>query len=222
MNNLLKKTIIGFIQLIAGLGIMLFVPAWTFDFWQAWIYLFIYATAIVLILVYLYKNDTKLLERRLNRAEKEKNQKGIQLCIYITYIGVFILSSLDHRFLWSHVSFSVVMSGDVLVAFGYLIIFIVLKENAFAAATIEVTPDQKVISTGPYAIIRHPMYSGAIVLLFGTPLALGSWWGLLAFILITFFIVRRLLDEEKFLFQSLSGYKEYCQKIRYRLLPFIW
>ncbi len=222
MNNVARKTTIGIIQLIIGLGILLFVPAWTIDFWQAWVYLFIFGTSIVLIFAYLYKNDPKLLERRLNRTEKEKSQKLIQFYIFITYISVFILSSFDHRFLWSDVPFLVVMIGDVLVALGYLIIFIVLKENTFAAATIEVTPGHKVISTGPYAIVRHPMYLGAIVILFGTPLALGSWWGLLIFIPLTFIIVWRLLDEEKFLSQGLSGYKEYCQKIRYRLVPFIW
>ena len=221
MNNLARKTIIGFIQLIIGLGIMLFVPAWTIDFWQAWVYLFVFGTSVVLIFTYLYKHDPKLLERRFNRIEKEKSQQGIQLYIFITYIAVFILSSLDHRFLWSDVPFLVVMAGDVLVALGYLIIFIVLKENPFAATTIEVTSDHKVISTGPYAIIRHPMYSGAIVMLFGTPLALGSWWGLLMFIPITFIIAWRLLDEEKFLSQSLPGYKEYCQKVRYRLVPWL-
>jgi len=222
MNNLARKTIIGFIQLIIGLWIMLFVPAWTIDFWQAWVYLFIFGTSVALIFAYLYKNNPRLLERRLNRTEKEKSQQRIQLYIFITYITVFILSSLDHRFLLSDVPLLVVMEGEVLVALGYLIIFIALKENPFAATTIGVTSDHKVISTGPYAIIRHPMYLGAIVMLFGTPLALGSWWGLLMFIPITFIIAWRLLDEEKFLLQGLSGYKEYGQKTRYRLAPFIW
>jgi len=115
-----------------------------------------------------------------------------------------------------------VIVGDILVMLGYFIIFLVLKENSFAAATIEVAPDQKVISTGPYAIIRHPMYFGAIVMLLGTPLALGAWWGLLVFFMITGIVVWRLLEEEKFLSRDLSGYKEYCQKVRYRLVPFIW
>lgn len=133
-----------------------------------------------------------------------------------------ILPSLDHRLSWSDVPLSVVIVGDVLVALGFLTIFIVFKENTFTAATIVLAPDQKVISTGPYAIVRHPMYSGALVMLFGTPLALGSWWGLLMFIPMIFIITWRLLAEEKFLSQSLSGYNEYCQKVRYRLVPFIW
>ena len=222
MNELVKKTVVGFIQLIIGLGIMLFAPAWTFDYWQAWIYLFIFGISVVLIYIYLYKSDPKLLERRLNRTEKEKSQKRVQFFIYILYVCLFVLSSLDHRFFWSNVPFSVVIAGDVLVSFGYFIIFIVLKENTYASATIELTPDHKVISTGIYAFVRHPMYLGAVVLLLGTPLALGSWWGLLIFFLITYAITVRLLDEEKFLSQDLSGYNEYCQKTRYRLIPFIW
>ena len=222
MNELVKKTVVGFIQLIFGLGIMLFAPAWTFDYWQAWVYLFIFGISVVLIYIYLYKRDSKLLERRLNREEKEKSQKRAQFFIYILYVCLFILSSLDHRFFWSNVPFSVVIVGDVLVSFGYFIIFIVLKENTYASATIELTPDHKVISTGVYALVRHPMYLGAVVLLLGTPLALGSWWGLLIFFLITYAISVRLLDEEKFLSQDLSGYNEYCQKIRYRLIPLVW
>jgi protein-S-isoprenylcysteine O-methyltransferase Ste14 len=225
MNHLARKTILGFAQLIIGLGILLFAPAWTLDFWQAWVYLFVFAASAALITAYLWKKDRNLLERRVNAgpgAEKEKNQKLIQLFASLAFVGVIILPSLDHRFSGSDVPLSVVIVGDVLVALGFLIIFIVFKENTFAAATIAVAPDQKVISTGPYAIVRHPMYSGALVMLFGTPLALGSWWGLLTFIPMTFIIAWRLLDEEKFLCKSLSAYKEYLQKVQYRLVPFIW
>jgi len=222
MNDLIKKTFIGSIQLIIGLGFMLFAPAWTFDFWQAWVYLLIFSISTGLIVIYLYTHDSKLLSRRLNRIEKEDSQRKIQFLIYITYLVLFVVSSLDHRFLWSNVPFSMVILGDVFVAIGYLIIFFVLKENTFAASTIEVSSDHKVISTGLYAIIRHPMYLGGIVLLLGTPMALGSWWGMLPFVFITFFIVLRLLDEEKFLSQGLSGYNEYCQKTRYRLVPLVW
>jgi protein-S-isoprenylcysteine O-methyltransferase Ste14 len=217
-----KKTIIGLIQLIVGLGAMLFIPAGTVFYWQAWVYISIFGISIILISLYLYKNDKRLLKSRLNKTENEKGQQWIQFCIYISYIGIFILSSLDHRFLWSTVSIPYVILGDVLVAFGYLIILIVLRENTFASTTIEVSQDHKVISTGPYAIVRHPMYLGGIVMLLGTPLALGSCWGIIDFVLITFFLAWRLLEEEKFLSTSLSGYKEYCQKTRYHLIPYIW
>ena len=225
MNKFAGKTVLGFVKLIIGFGILLLAPAGTLDFWQAWVYLFVFAASASLITAYLWKKDPKLLERRLNagfRAEKEKSQKLIILFIFLVFIVAIIFPALDRRFSWSDVPLSVVIAGDVLVALGFLITFIALKENSFAAATIEVAPDQKVISTGPYAIVRHPYYSGALVMTFGTPLALGSWWGLLMFIPMTFSIVWRLLDEEKFLSKSLYGYKEYCQKVQYRLVPFIW
>ena len=174
MDNLARKTILGFVQLVIGLGILLLVPAWTLDFWQAWAYLFVFVVSVALITVYLWKKDPKLLERRVNAgpgAEQEKSQKLIQLLALFIFIGIFVISSLDHRFSWSNVPLSMVIVGDVLVVLGYLIVFLVFKENSFAAATIDVAPDQRVVSTGPYAIVRHPMYSGGLVMLFGSPLA---------------------------------------------------
>jgi protein-S-isoprenylcysteine O-methyltransferase Ste14 len=224
-NDLSRKTLLGFIQLIIILGLCLLAPAWSFNYWQAWIYLFIFAASAALITVYLWKRDPKLLQRRVNAgpgAEKEKSQMLIQLFAAIAFISTILLPSLDHHFSWSDVPLTIVIAGDVLVALGFLIIFIVFRENTFTAATIEVTAGQKVISTGPYAIVRHPMYSGALVMLFGTPLALGSWWGLFMLIPMTTIIVWRLLEEEKFLFKNLQGYTEYCQKVRYHLMPFVW
>ena len=222
MTTLARTSILGLARLVIGLGILLFVPAWNFDFWQAWVYLFVFVGSAALITAYLWKNDPKLLERRVKagpRAEKEKSQKLIQLFATLLFVGDIILPSLDHRFSWSDVPLSVVIVGDMLVALGFLMVFLVVKENTFAAATIEVVADQKVISTGPYAIVRHPMYSGGLLILLGTPLALGSWWGLLLFIPIAFVIVWRLLEEERYLSKHLAGYQEYCQKVRYRLVP---
>ncbi len=225
MKELARKTFFGFAFLIVALGILLLVPAWTLNFWQAWVYLFVFAASSALITAYLWKNDPELLERRVNAgpgAEKERSQKLIQALASLAFIGVLLVPSFDHRFLWSHVPFPGVIAGDALVALGFLIIFMVFKENPFTAGTIEVASDQKVISTGLYAIVRHPMYVGGLVMLFGTPLALGSWWGLLTFIPMTFVIAWRLLDEENFLSKSLAGYEEYCEKVRYRLVPFLW
>lgn len=225
MNNLAKKTILGFAQLISGMGILLFLPAWTLDFWQAWAYLFIFTALTALITAYLWRKDPKLLEHRVHAgpgAEKEKNQKHIQLFASLAFIGILILPSLDHRFSWSDVPLSIVIAGDILVVLGFFIIFITFRENTFTSATIEVANGQKVISTGPYAIVRHPMYSGAIVMLFGTSLALGSWWGLLMCIIMALIIIWRLLNEEKFLLNNLQGYSDYKKKVQYRLVPFIW
>ena len=161
--------------------------------------------------------------RKDHRGKKYKGcQKLYQLLATFIFIGAMILPSLDHRFSWSAVPLPVVVAGDVLTALGFLIVFLVFKENTFTAATIAVTVDQKVVSTGPYAIVRHPMYSGALIMLFGTSLALGSWWGLLMFIPMIFTIAWRARDEERFLMKNLSGYEEYCQIVRYRLVPFAW
>jgi protein-S-isoprenylcysteine O-methyltransferase Ste14 len=225
MNHLARKTTLGFVKLIVGLGTLLFVPAWTLNFWQAWLYLFVFTVSAALITAYLWVKDPKLLESRVKAgpgAEKESRQKFIQTLAALAFAGLLILPALDHRFSWSEVPFFGVMAGDLLVASGFYTIFNVLKENTFASATIEMAPQQKVISTGPYAIVRHPMYSGALVMLLGTPLALGSWWGFLPFAAITFIIRWRLLEEEKFLTKNLAGYSNYCHKVKYRLAPSIW
>ena len=225
MKDLAKKTVLGFTHLIGVLGIVLLVPAGTFGYWQAWVYLFVFAVSAALITGYLWIKDPKLLERRLKAgpgAEKDRSQKLIQLLASFVFIGAMVLPSLDHRFSWSSVPLPVVALGDALVALGFLSVFLVFKENTFTAATIEVAPDQRVISTGPYAIVRHPMYSGALVMLLGTPLALGSWWGLLMFIPMVLTILWRARGEERLLLRNLRGYEEYCRRVRYRFIPFIW
>jgi protein-S-isoprenylcysteine O-methyltransferase Ste14 len=225
VDKVKRKAILGLAELICILGVLLFVPAWTLDFWQGWVCLIVFGLSSGLITAYLWKNDPKLMERRVKGgpgAEKEKIQKLIQLIAAVLFIGAFVIPSLDHRLGWSHVPVLIVIVGDVLVALGFFIVFIVFRENTYTAAIIEVVADQKVISTGPYAIVRHPMYAGALALLFGTPLALGSWWGLLMFIAMTMAIVWRLRDEEKFLSHNLQGYSEYCTKVRYRLVPLVY
>jgi protein-S-isoprenylcysteine O-methyltransferase Ste14 len=178
-----------------------------------------------MVTLYLMKKDPKLLERRVKAgpgAEKNKNQKLIQSIASIAFIAIFILASLDHRFGWSVVTQQTIVAGNILVVLGLLVVFFVFRENSFTSATIEVADQQKVISTGPYALIRHPMYTGAFIMLIGVPQALGSWWALLAIIPLMAAIIWRLFDEEKYLAKNLAGYKEYCKKVRYRLIPFIW
>nr|WP_252263993.1 isoprenylcysteine carboxylmethyltransferase family protein [Paracidobacterium acidisoli] len=155
-------------------------------------------------------------------AEKTHTQQIIQLLASLAFLAILVLPSLDRRFSWSHVPLGLIFAGDLLVVLGFYIIFRVFRVNTFTAATIEVTAHQNVISTGPYAFVRHPMYSGALVMLLGTPLALASWWGLVAFLLMVVVIVVRLLDEEKVLLDNLSGYAEYMVKVKYRLVPSLW
>jgi protein-S-isoprenylcysteine O-methyltransferase Ste14 len=219
------KALLGFVELIIIIGLFLFAPAGSFNFWQAWVYSIIFVGSSTAITFYLWNTDPKLLARRVNTgpgAEKEKIQKLIQSFNTILFIAFLVIPAFDHRFGWSHVPFYIVILGDILVILGFFLLFLVFRENAFASAIIEVTADQKVVTTGPYSIVRHPLYVSGLIMMLGTPLALGSWWGLLIFIPFTLVIIWRLLNEEKFLSKNLPGYKEYCQKVRYRLIPFLW
>jgi protein-S-isoprenylcysteine O-methyltransferase Ste14 len=225
MKDLSKKLFVGFLQLFIGLTVLLFLPAWTLDYWQAWIFLAVYSLSVLAVTLDLMKNDPKLLERRINSnpgSEKQKSQKILNFLISKALIVVVVVPVIDHRCAWSAVPLYGVAAGDVLVALGFLIVFFVFKENSFASAIIEIGTGQKVISSGPYALVRHPMYFGWLVTFSGVPLALGSWWGLFTIISVALVIVWRLLDEETFLAGNLPGYSEYQNRVRYRLVPFIW
>jgi protein-S-isoprenylcysteine O-methyltransferase Ste14 len=225
MNALNIRALAGLVQLLVIMAVLIFVPAGTLDYPRAWIFLAVFFAPVLAITIYLMKNDPKLLERRIKAGptdEKETSQKIIQFLAMIDFIAVMLVPAFDHRFAWSVVPPQVVVTGDILVVLGFLIVFLVFKENTFTSAIIELSSEQKVISTGPYALVRHPMYIGALIMLVGVPLALGSWWGLLTVVPMTLVIVWRLLDEEKFLARNLAGYSEYQNAVRYHLLPFVW
>jgi protein-S-isoprenylcysteine O-methyltransferase Ste14 len=155
-------------------------------------------------------------------AEKEPSEKIIMLGTSMGFIALLIVPALDHRFIWSRVPGYAVVAGDLLIALGFLGISFVFKENTFASATIESSPNQLVISTGPYAIVRHPMYAESLVMLAGIPIALGSWWGLLVIVAMLPALIWRLVDEEKFLAKNLPGYSAYQSSVRHRLIPRVW
>jgi protein-S-isoprenylcysteine O-methyltransferase Ste14 len=225
MKDFNKKALAALLRFLIGLALLLFLPAWTPRYWQAWIFLSVFSSSVLAITVYLMENDPKLLRRRMNagpRAEKEKSQRIIQGAASVAFIAMFVSSAIDRRFDWSTVPLYATAAGDVLVALGLLIIFFVFRENTFTSGIIEIDTDQKVISTGLYALVRHPMYTGALVMLFGVPPALGSWWGLCAVVVIAVAIGWRLVAEENFLVRKLPGYSEYRNKVKYRLIPFIW
>jgi protein-S-isoprenylcysteine O-methyltransferase Ste14 len=189
------------------------------------VYLAIALGASLLTTRYLMKHDPALLERRMRggpTAEREPRQKLIMLFASLGFIALLVVPALDHRFGWSAVPLWLVIVGDVLTALGFYLIFRVYRVNTFTAATIQVTPDQRVVSTGPYAIVRHPMYASASLYVIGTPLALGSYWGLLAVAATLPFLIWRLVDEERVLARRLPGYTEYQRTVPYRLLPRIW
>jgi protein-S-isoprenylcysteine O-methyltransferase Ste14 len=218
-----RKLLLGSAQ-VAVTVVLIFAPAWTLDFWEAWVYLFVMAAASAAIVLYLRRNDPKLLERRARGpgAEREVNQKLLHLGAILAFAGAIVLSSFDHRFAWSRVPLFVEIAGYVIVLLGFGIYFVVFTENTFGGATIEVVSDQRVITTGPYAIVRHPMYTGLLVLLLGTPLALGSWWGLLMLVPMAVVVASRIRYEEGFLKTNLLGYADFCRNVRYRVVPFIW
>jgi protein-S-isoprenylcysteine O-methyltransferase Ste14 len=225
MNQLYRKTLFRLGAVVVSMAVLLFVPADTIRYWQGWVYLAIFAGASLLTSLYLLKKDPALLERRMRggpTAEKEAAQKVIMLFASLGFIALLVVPALDHRFGWSAVPPSVVVVGDVLVAVGFYFIFLVYRENTFASATIEVAENQRVVSSGPYAWVRHPMYATALLYLIGMPIALGSYWGLLAFLFTLPSLIWRLLDEEKFLAKNLPGYREYQEKVRHRLVPYLW
>jgi protein-S-isoprenylcysteine O-methyltransferase Ste14 len=224
-KDLNNKAFGGLVFLLLVMAALLFPPAWTLVYWQAWAFLAVFGTSALAITLYLMKKDPKLLERRVYAgptAEKETNQKIIQTITSIGFAAMLVVSAFDHRFSWTPLPLYGSLAGDALVALGFLIIFLVYKENTFASATIELVPEQKVISTGLYKLVRHPMYGGAFFLLVGIPLSLGSWCGLFVIALMMPALIWRLLDEEAFLAKNLPGYTEYQNTVRYRLVPFIW
>ena len=225
MTKLNQKALASVLGVLVAMAILMFVPAGTIQYWQAWVFLAVYGVCALAITLYLMKRDPALLERRLRggpRAEKKPAQKIIQSITALGFVAMLVLPATDHRFHATGVPTLVVVAGDVLIGAGFLLVFFVLKENTFASATIEIARDQHVISTGPYALVRHPMYASSFIWLVGMSLALGSWWGVLMLLAILPALIWRILDEEKLLTASLPGYREYCQTVRYRLLPHVW
>lgn len=204
------------------MGLMLFLPAGSLDYWQAWIYCSVLFIPALFVVFYFLKKDPELLERRMRMREKEERQKTIIKIGYILFFIGFIIPGLDYRYHWSNVPVLLVIAANAIVLSGYILVFFVLRENSYASRIIEVEKGQKVITTGPYAIVRHPMYLGVLLMYLLTPLALGSYRALIFFLPILPLIVARLMNEEELLLRELPGYKEYCQKTRYRLIPFIW
>jgi protein-S-isoprenylcysteine O-methyltransferase Ste14 len=206
------------------IALVLFLSAGTLRYWQAWAYLFVGGVASIPLTVYTSKDPILLAGRTKVGpvAEQRPIQKIIVLCVAFAAFAAFIVPGLDHRFSWSNMSPWLSLAGNLLILLSMWMVYRVFKENSFASATVEISKDQRVISTGPYAIVRHPMYSSAAVYLIGMSLALGSYWGLIPSILTILGLVVRLFDEEKFLATNLPGYAEYCAKVRSHIIPGIF
>ena len=213
---------------VAGLvffGVLLFVPAGTVNYWQAWVFIAVFIAATMLPSIYLAVNDPEALRRRMHAgptAETRPVQRLIFCAIYVLVAALLVLSALDHRFGWTTVPLWLVVVGDVLVVVGLVLAQWVVIQNSYAAATIRVEEGQRLATTGLYGLVRHPMYAGALIMMLGTPLALDSYWGLAVVIPAAAVLGIRILDEEKMLTDELDGYREYRQRVRYRLIPNVW
>ena len=206
-------------------GLLLFLPAGTFDYWQAWVFIAVFTISTTGLSIYLLLTNPAVLQRRMHAgpaAETRTVQKIASSGLFMSFAAVMVLSALDHRFGWSPVPTVVSLAGNVLVVLGLGIGSLVVIQNSYAAANITVEEDQEVVSTGLYGIVRHPMYLGALITLVGFPLALGSYWGLVVLIPLAIVFAVRISDEEEALNQDLAGYHDYTQKVHYRLVPYVW
>ena len=220
-RQLIRSSVLGALAMLA----LIFIPAGTFRYWQGWAALAVFVGCSGAYTAYLAKHDPALLKRRTEAGiahEKESTQKVVMALLYVVCLVLVVLPPLDVRFGWSLMPWQVSIVGDVLVAFSFYVFYLVSKVNTYAAANIRVEAGQKVISSGVYAYVRHPMYFGALFLFLGVPIALGSWWGLLLFPVLTPILAARILNEEKLLGRDLPGYADYTQKVRYRLIPSVW
>jgi protein-S-isoprenylcysteine O-methyltransferase Ste14 len=224
MNTGLKaiaSSVFGFLYL----GVLLFLPAGTFDYWQAWVFIAVFTASTSGPSIYWAVKRPDVLRRRMRAgplAEARPAQKIIFTGVYLFASAMFVVSALDHRFGWSQVPIAVVLIGNVLVAVGLGLAMLVVQQNSYAAATITVEAEQQLVSTGLYGLVRHPMYFGALIMMIGTPIALDSYWGLVVLIPSLVVLAFRILDEEKALTQELTGYVEYTHKVHHRLVPGVW
>lgn len=204
------------------LAAIFFLTAWSFSYWQAWMYLATLFIPMLFVLAYMLNNAPDLLERRMRMREHESEQKQLIKISYIIFILTFLLPGFDVRYGWSQMPAFVAIAADLIVFLGYGIFYIVVRENQYASRVIEVDTTQHVISSGPYAVVRHPMYTGLLLLYIFSPIALGSYWAVIPVICMVPIMVGRIFNEEKVLTRDLKGYSEYLIKVRYRLIPGIW
>jgi protein-S-isoprenylcysteine O-methyltransferase Ste14 len=222
---MLLRTVVSLVALMLVMGAMIFIAAGTLDYWQAWLFLACYFAASLVVSLWLMRHDPALLQRRMRGgpfAEGERSQKVIMSITSLAFVALLVIPGLDRRYGWSDAPDWVAILGDVLLLTGWLGILAVFRANTYAAATIQVAAGQTVISTGPYAVVRHPMYTAALVMFLGIPIALASWWGALVILVALPALAWRLLDEERVLLRDLNGYGDYRRKVRWRLIPLIW
>ena len=220
--KILISALTKFIFGIVLVGALLFLPAWTFNYFGAWLFLGVLFVPMLIMGIVMLIKSPALLEKRLASKEKEATQKGVVGVAALMFLGGFILSAFDFRFGWSSVPLWLTLVAAGLFIIGYAMYAEVMRENAYLSRTVEVQEGQKVISTGLYGVVRHPMYLATLLMFLPMPLILGSFWGLIPFAIYPIAIIVRILNEEKVLSEGLEGYAEYTKKVKYRLIPFVW
>jgi protein-S-isoprenylcysteine O-methyltransferase Ste14 len=221
-NPLITRSVFMYLSSLLFVGLLVFLPAGSVKFWNGWLFIGVLFTAMFFVLIWLLVKDPDLLAKRLKTREKEKPQKTYIILSIIVLFGTFILPGLDFRFNWSDIPLSVVLIATLVMIGGYLMFFAVMRQNTYASRVIEIQEGQKLIDTGLYSIVRHPMYLGATILYISVPLVLGSWYALIPSALIPILLIIRIMNEEKVLISGLKGYTDYMKKVKYRLIPFIW
>ena len=222
LKKLKRKIFLIFSLAFIYIAATFLISSGSLGYWQGWLYCITVFIPAFFVLTYFFKRSPEFLERRMKFKEKEVKQKTIIKTAFIFFILGFLIPGLDYRFGWSAVPLWLVLVSDGVVLLSYFLVFLAFRENIFAGRTVEVFKGQKVIDTGPYAIVRHPMYAGVLPMYLFTPIALGSFWAIIFFLPVFPILILRILNEEEVLRQGLPGYTEYCKKVRYRLLPYVW
>jgi protein-S-isoprenylcysteine O-methyltransferase Ste14 len=219
------RTGLRLLGMMAAIALLIFLPAGAVRYWQAWVYLAAFGGSTLGITAYLARFDRALLARRLEAgpiAEHESRHKLPSALAGLGFMALFVIAGLDRRFHWSSVSPIASLVADAAVLAGFAIVFLTFRANSYTSATIAVAKEQPLVDHGPYAVVRHPMYAGALLMLLATPIALGSWWASSGVLLMVLAIVARLLGEERYLAAHLAGYADYRRRVRYRLIPYVW
>jgi len=225
LTALRAKVLTSLLRMPLFLGLLVFLPAWSFDYWQAWLYIAIFSASVSAVTLATLRHDPALMARRLAvgaAAEPERSQQIIQGITGALSCAIFIAAGGEHRWHGVSVPWPAVLGAHVVLMLGLLVVYKVFQANSYTAATVQVESNQTVADSGPYAWVRHPMYSGSVLGYLATPLALGSLAALVPAILVCAMIVVRLLDEERYLSANLPGYREYQNRVTFRLIPFVW
>lgn len=221
-GKLMIMAILRFLPLIMIIGIVLFITAGTMTYWNGWLFMGLILLPMISIFIYLLIKDPELLKKRLSSNEKEKTQKWVILISLILMLIAFILPGIDFRYNWSRIPLIIIIIASILFLFGYILFFIVLRQNSYASRVVEMQDKQKLIDTGLYSLVRHPMYLSIIIIYITIPLILGSFYALIPMLLYPIILNIRINNEEKMLEEGLDGYKEYKKKVKFKVIPYIW